>query len=423
MKLQEELKTARSSLRIVQGDLSNEKERSSKREQEAFAARYQIVGVQEDLANVTEKLKLMEQERDALKTLVKNEEIARIAAEGQIPLPRSLDGEFASPRKVTPLSRVEVLSSAASEEEIEQLREELNWERRKAENAWDQVEFMQMECQFKCCSCKHAESKGHEFVYLPAPEASKSLGSLQSRHGASGSQDEKIAPMNFDLEPKRSTIFIPSEGVFRSITPAPEESPWISPAKPMSRPQPISLSTVTVPVFNAPEPRQNLYARTPSCEPPSTAIVPDTRASLASLLSYNPNAQQSAREPEASDNDATQLQDEQQEEDEDATPQQIFHTISTTTRIPLALPNDITPTSNATHPTPALPVSLDPALSPTMTREEALAMIRERRGRARSLAQGTLTPRKQMVEGGARRDISAPAVRSGAVRGRQAARP
>lgn len=72
----------------------------------------------------------------------------------------------------------------------------------------------------------------------------------------------------------------------------------------------------------------------------------------------------------------------------------------------------------------------NPALTPTMTREQALAQIRERRGRARSVgrpAAGTngagsgsapaatatataaVTPRRQMIEGLERRDVSAPA--------------
>lgn len=55
----------------------------------------------------------------------------------------------------------------------------------------------------------------------------------------------------------------------------------------------------------------------------------------------------------------------------------------------------------------------NPALTPTMTREQALAQIRERRGRARSAAQGAATPRKPMVTGsGERRDVSAPAGRA-----------
>ena len=50
--------------------------------------------------------------------------------------------------------------------------------------------------------------------------------------------------------------------------------------------------------------------------------------------------------------------------------------------------------------------------APTFDRAAALAAIEYRRGRAKSLANGTATPRKQMIEGtmGGRRDISAPAL-------------
>ncbi len=47
-------------------------------------------------------------------------------------------------------------------------------------------------------------------------------------------------------------------------------------------------------------------------------------------------------------------------------------------------------------------------------REAALQAIRERRGRARSMAEGHGTPMKQMLEGvKERRDISAPVFRAG----------
>ena len=49
--------------------------------------------------------------------------------------------------------------------------------------------------------------------------------------------------------------------------------------------------------------------------------------------------------------------------------------------------------------------------APTFDRAAALAAIEYRRGRARSIANGHVTPRKQMVEGvKERRDISAPAL-------------
>ena len=52
----------------------------------------------------------------------------------------------------------------------------------------------------------------------------------------------------------------------------------------------------------------------------------------------------------------------------------------------------------------------DGAPDPSMSREEALKNIRQRRGRVRSVAAGNVTPRRQMVKcAGIRRDTSAPA--------------
>jgi hypothetical protein len=385
VKIQEELKSSRNQLKMAQTDLEQEKERSMKREQEAFAARYQLVGVQEELAQMQEAIKLVEQERDALRTIAKNEEIARIAAEGRIPLPAmNEDDEFASPKKARKsLDPVTITSSAAAEEELNDLRQRLEWEKQRAERAHERVEFLEMECRLNCCASKKT-----------------------SRPSTSDGIPKMRAPS--------SAVFIPSEGVFRTVSPGPEESPWISPAK---KTQPIYER----PVQRVPEPRA--YARTPSCDPPAYAIPSEANTSLLSLLdapqSPSPSTSPLQPDPENSENESENNTTVIQTISEDTTTTitgviQTFHTVSTTTRIPLADPADLTPPT-----TLPLPASLDPALSPTMSREEALAMIRERRGRARSLAQGTLTPRKQMVEGGIRRDISAPAVRSGGVRGRQ----
>lgn len=398
VKLQEELKAARDQTRAYHRDLELEKDRSTKREQEAFAARYQLVGVQEELQKMQDQIKLIEQERDALRTIAKNEEVARIAAEGRLPLPVSPEGdEFASPKKARKsLDPVTVTSSAASEEEMDDLRMLLEWEQQRANRAHDRVEFLEAECRLNCCASR-------------------------------ASRVSNILVTEQKSEPARSNpIYIPSEGVFRSASPPPEESPWISPAKktlPPIFPEQSYQATPSVARQNpASTPPQDLpsYARTPSCEPPAAAIIPEANTSLLSLLDA-PNSPS----PISSANSAKQTSDFEVEEDENPTPkparafsphppkqEYTIHTISTTTRIPLANPPDLTPPTLASNP----------ALSPTMTREEALAQIRERRGRARSLAQGTLTPRKQMVTGNERRDISAPAIRSGNVRGRTASR-
>jgi hypothetical protein len=441
VKLQEELKATRNALRAAQSHFDEEKERSSKREQEAFAARYQLVSVQEELTNTTERVKLVEQERDALKTIAKNEEIARIAAEGQIPLPPSSnDGEFASPRKASkPLAAVSVTSSAASEEELAQIKTELEWERHRADRACELMEYMQMECQFRSCSCRMTESRGKGSVHVSASETSKvESGPTSIRYSAQGPRENEeaytvfqkkhscqssISSQDFDLKPPHN-IFDSVEEVFHTARHVPEESPWISPSKTLPAPQ---IQPLERPILHSIDTalRTSEFARTPSCEPPSVAVAPEVNTSLLSIL----DSFHSATEPEeikinqrderpqfeCGDSNRNDLMNNDgrdysisyytSEEHHETAQTSVFHTISTTTRIPLANAPDLTP--------PIISGTPGDALSPTMTREEALAQIRERRGRARSFAQGTLTPRKQMVTGaGERRDCSEPAARS-----------
>ncbi len=397
VKLQEELKSARNTTKIAEADLEQERERGMKREQEAFAARYQLVGVQEELAQAQEQVKLVEQERDALRTIAKNEEVSRIAAEGQLPLPKlPADDEFASPKKVRRSILPEIVSSAASEEELNEMKMRFEWEQQRANRAHDCIEFLELECRMNCCESR----------------ASRDTPTTAETTNDSGSKKIKIS--------SSTTVFIPEEGVFRTISaelPPPTEEPsWISPQK-----QPARAPT---PEQQRPEELRS-YARTPSCEPPAPAIPTDANTSLLSLL-------EAPHSPRRTESPIPESEDEDNEEDNDDTirsPVHVheidhsnmiptFHTISTTTRIPLANPPDLTPLATLPTGKGYTENSERGPLSPTMSREEALAQIRERRGRARSLAQGTMTPKKQMVEGVERRDISAPNIRSGAIRGR-----
>jgi hypothetical protein len=159
-------------------------------------------------------------------------------------------------------------------------------------------------------------------------------------------------------------------------------------------------------------------------------MVHDTNTSLLSLIDGTTSTNTSDSEdtvihyhnyqtfsPEAETEAEAEAKSETEKPQSRPSPIRTFHTISTTIKVPLAAPASID-----IHPD--APSAMD-VLSPTMSREEALAQIRERRGRARSLAQGTLTPRKPIVDVvglSERRDCSAPTVRSGAVRGRDASR-
>lgn len=196
-----------------------------------------------------------------------------------------------------------------------------------------------------------------------------------------------------------STIYVPAEGVFRAATPPLVEG--VATSSP--QPSPAGRITPTKIPVKVEESEPVHFARTPSCEPPNVALIPEVNTSLLSLLG-DPQSPVTTAQPGSPTPE---------------TPLQTFHTISTTTRIPLADCVDNTPKPKMK---PLFSGNENTPLAPTMTREQALAQIAERRGRARSLAQGTLTPRKQMVEGGVRRDISAPAVRSGNPRGRSQVR-
>lgn len=470
VKYAEELKTAKDALRTAESGLAAEKERSRAREQEAFAARYQIVGVQEQLEAALEKVKLVEQERDAFKTLAKNEEVARIAAEGCIPLPppETEDDEFASPKKERALLGVsDVVSSAASEEEIDELMRQVEWERQRANRAHDHVEFLMAECELRCCPCAKSHPRrsmlssrrlrpqtvelvdAGDLAILskkasPPPEERASVAPQQEERREEEQMSSERLPKPKQKSGRRSTIFCPQEGIFRTVSQeeaqamgqVPEEE---TPAKP----EPEEDETGEQPAPPAPTPNPTMYARTPSADPPTFALLAQERTSLLSLLNAPHNTQ---RESDAHDLPVIPTMQAPEErlrhsapEEEStnsrgnlraanparpATAASYYSVTTTTTTVPIT-DKKRKPSSQAYHrglprpPSRADEVSFDannPAMTPTMSREQALAQIRERRGRARSAAQGAATPRKQMIEGVERRDLSAPTGRAAKAR-------
>ncbi|KAI1471731.1 uncharacterized protein F4812DRAFT_449648 [Daldinia caldariorum] len=445
VKLQEELKAARSSCKSVEESLAREKELSKAREQEAFKSRYQLAQVQEQLEKALERITFVEQERDAYKDAAKSEEIARIAAEGRLPLPpEDPDSEFASPKKErASLSAADIVSSAASEEEIEELTRLWQWEKQRADRTQEHLEFVQAECQLRCCSCAKSRSRrsmassvrqertgpvtivdpadlmilGQEpkSVEKPTSTESRSTGHIQRRERGQTEEQHRELPQlektqslvdeiarnevpRERKEPRRSTVFVPSEGIFRTISQQdlqaiekPEESPC-EPTTPKD-----------------PPPNRSFYSRTPSAEPPTFALLAQERTSLLSLL--NAPRESDANYPMMDiptiplegHNNRSDSEDDAEEEaaqpevplmeaDQDTRPHSTaaFYTVTTTTT---------NQNQNQNHNrVPSFDVN-NPNMAPTMTREEALAQIRERRGRARSAAQGLATPRRQMMGG------------------------
>lgn len=512
VKLQEELKSARAAQKSAEEQLQREKERSLNREQEAFQARYNLVGLQEsldknrsELEQALDRIKVVEQERDAFKTLAKTEEIARIAAEGMLPLPQSTsqeeDDEFSSPRKTgsrePSLSLVDIKSSAASEAEIDELTRLWQWEKQRADRAADQVEYLEAECQLRACSCMKKRPRSSMGLLSPkrqkrgepAPLADPSDRMILSEkatipppHATSAHSVPQPAKPKKKIqhkEERRATIFLPDLGTFQTVSM--EEAEAMDTTK-MTNDINDHRATAHLPAEDADRPMEDApayieqqrgserYLRTPSAEPPSFAVPGPGSSSLLSLL----NAQQPQGEPmdasmlaipttpfaaaveadkvtvaktrkeglaqpqarrtplQAQDPNVEMFQEPATHfktsfDSRPHTTTSFYQTSTTTTTVPLREENadpsmakkllalQRTPSRGRVASNDGAPTwdVNNPALTPTMTREQALAKIRERRGRAKSGA--AVTPHKGMMRGIERRDLSAPAGRKGRI--------
>ncbi|MCJ1379523.1 hypothetical protein MMC17_002624 [Xylographa soralifera] len=419
VKLQEELKTTRNKFTLMREDVETYKRKLEDRNQETFTARYQLVGLQEELEAVRQQVKNAEEERDALKKNLKEEEVARIAAEGKIPLPPSIENdEFSSPRKSRRESGKENMDpihpeSEDDKEELSRLKLELTRERRRRIRAVRLIDFMNMECQFNRCSCHIAarQGKDNSHGYSDKPQTTP----VEQETGSNDDvlQDTPITPAQISkrttsrqqdhdqpgLDSEPLIEFSPTSGTFRTVPSpvrdSPSELPTPSrlfseepaflapPLNPASLSESPSLLSLGLNMLQAATSTDQQLPDLPEDSGPNIITVlplvsaPNTPRTPAQHLPFRPQT---------------------------AGPSRIISNTITTT-IPLADP--YTPAKMPYSPGPnTMPYS--PAS--TMTREQALEQIRQRRGRARSIAAGNGTPRKPMFD--ARRDISAPTVGS-----------
>lgn len=303
IKYREELKDQRAQIRKLKAEIAEEKERTSEREQEAFTARYQLEGIQSELAAAIQKIKLVEQERDAFKMLAKSEEVARIAAEGQLPLPKSSnDDEFSSPNKeiTPPVREVPMLSSLAGEQEIEQLKQMLEWEQSRANRAYDLVDYMKLECRFNTCAC-----------CLRKPSSSnKATNSTQAAANSTMRIKSPVDLVEFEHPGRESvqpsTVFIASEGIFRTIPSPSKETRRDQAEERRSRSPQHSKnpSQTRFPVNPQPMAPPSRNSRTPSCDPPNYR---NNLVENASIISFadEPSTVLQARPTERRENQQT----------------------------------------------------------------------------------------------------------------------
>lgn len=454
---QEELKTCRTAQKATEEELQTERDLSKAREQEASDAQHRLVGLQEQLDQALGRVTMLEQELNAIKTLAKNEaEVRRLAAEEN-------EDEWAGPRK-----RARLSSSALStgDPEVETLTMLWEWEKQRADRALDQVEFLEAECQLKTCSAGKAlrqssvsrRSSPRKRASMLISDAGDPMILSESRRASAEAKPtprrSKTDLLRVDKEPRRSTIFLAAEGIFRTVSQAEADAMGAKAASPIVSP---TESAPSLPI--TPSDANPMYRRTPSLDPPDFAMHSKERTSLLSLLDaphrqdptpvFNipttPGPAPAAHQPALEDDaDAATtikpthlpprdiaipprepatsltapLTDPLPSTATEAQPYTRPHTTTshypptktttTTTKVPLRSEESDGPTlaqrlmkmQQQQVRTPSRQTgdgngegdpdrpsfdTTNPALTPTMTREEALAQIRERRGRARSV--------------------------------------
>lgn len=439
LKLQETLRDTQKRLQVSKIDHATDVQKADQFEQEATDAKCALMALQQDLGKLREQFAVLEQEKEALKTNLKEEEVARIAAEGQIALPSGHDDDsdlFTSPHKPSsprklqpePLSDDKENAGVVTKKmfDTRMLQEELEAERQKKVAAEELVEFLRMECAFKCCECKSAARHGRalrvsmdeilassiqkmkadiaSIMTPPASETGEEPTDAENTHTAAGAEgsaptdpqetksaDEMDVEMDEDLplpesDHNMTTTVDESPASVKDETTQARQSTPENDDSDITQPLPQHNDDTIDYTIQEEEPEVSHRITTVPLKdsPPSTP----PRAQLESEL--NDQIQRSVR------------------------------TITTTTRIPM-------------HFTPVSKPALLPAWEQENTeprkfgstssagevsslpfdREAALAAIAYRRGRAKSIANGTLTPPRQMVEGinlKSRRDVSAPVI-------------
>ncbi|KAI9660642.1 MAG: hypothetical protein M1821_009994 [Bathelium mastoideum] len=398
VKAQEELKMCRKQLNAAHVNIDIEKAKATQREQDAFKAEYKFVGVQEELTKAQERIKIIEEERDVLKTSLKEEEVARVAAEGRIALPTSReneDDEFASPRKSPSKRRILDLNedkenvSPQRAIEVTKFREELAKEKIRRVKAEETVEFMKIECQFERCSCRVAERKGSKYVHdikfttrtskprqVPEKPSSETDGTREHSAVENGPSEgfaaqidsqESGDTMDVDAtpqEPRARMSFSPESGTFHKIVSGEAQDVSVA-AMPMDE---------DMQAFGENEESHFARSTTPAYPPPTqvhddTTIVPDE----PTLVPQNPPTEEITAENDGEDEDQT-IEDQavtstpsspKSSSSEPSSPTLAFSSNQPSPSAATTAPTPSTPKLQEIHTTTTIPVHFTPQPNPT----------------------------------------------------------
>lgn len=451
VQVQEELKTARNRYTLMRVEAEDQRRNASAKELEASAAEKQLSQVSNELAVLKEQLKVAQDERDALKMSMKEEDALRFAAEGAIALPDSADADieaFQSPRKTQKRDREsrkhyrehveedEHGNEILTNEEMEQLKSDLRMEKRRRLRADEKTHLLQMECQFGCCSCREAHSRGSQFVHDNS-HANELAAMAAGIRAALGQEGTGVQALRLDVSQSQG---LRSPSQLLNLQAQREQKASDLPTDSSVQEQPDQPEASVIHIHHSRQPSESLMDFSPNSLRRHESVPNET------ILSHTPSDTQNAHPPQPGCPFSSLST-------EDVAPSPTLNVDLNLTEI---IPSFNLPFSSRPLPTPPTPAPLpSPALPPQqlvptsskdmlpmststttiplkdadetapffspapntpggISREEALEQIRLRRGRARSYAAANpQTPRRGVlgILGTPRREISAPAAR------------
>ncbi|EQL34456.1 hypothetical protein BDFG_03798 [Blastomyces dermatitidis ATCC 26199] len=428
VKAQEELKSSRVEIKTLREEVAGEREAKEKAKQEAFERAYALAGLTEEVEVLKEKIRSFETDNQSDILEARAEELRAETPNSRPPLaerdvaacaPTSLrlksdrisssprksgiNYQAASPRLGSPLKmRVsrrnsckeneDPKESSAHDELLGDLEQDLAFEKRRRLKAEEMVHFLKMECQFHRCSCRLAEMQGLRYIHdaewdemNPQKEETVTNSTSSDQAAPQVTRISDSAPIVTAHRETQTTepavAFCPDTGTFKAVSSSASPSnvdtessvrlqktvqelsplpagpqynhtsafPLVPQTTEVEMEDPKPTDILTEPPVLAQYPFQLVTQ-------PATAFEP---ASSSRFFPRNLHVETTNSQEQMAPADAT-------------TPTMPGSMTTTTTTIPLHSDDY---SSRANCPIPGTPV----------TREEALAQIRARRGRAQTL--------------------------------------
>lgn len=234
VKLQEELKHSRAEAKGLRDEVSSEREAKEHAKQEAFERTYALTGLTDELETLKGRLRSVEANSRAntleaqarrmqrmevgrttlaegdlafLTTPRKHKRSADDATSTPVTGPTNISNSYETPPKrqrvsdfTAPEGVEDIVTPENGRDVVSQLQDELAFEKKQVAELEDMIHFMNMECQFKICSCRLAESKGETFIHdkeyaakMDKIKAEKSAKNLENGEGGLAPVTERAA--------------------------------------------------------------------------------------------------------------------------------------------------------------------------------------------------------------------------------------